>query len=64
MVITSLRIAQQTVLAVEARAFSIGRQRTILRILIFQRGDQVALLVLALVTTTAIWLRVAGLGSL
>lgn len=62
--ITSLRIAQQTVLAVEARAFSIGRQRTMLRTLVFYRGDHVALLALALATTTAVALRAAGLGSL
>jgi energy-coupling factor transport system permease protein len=64
LVITSIRIAQQLSLAVEARAFSINRQRTYLRVLRFGRMDRVVLGGIALLMVTSIVLRVVGLGVL
>lgn len=64
LVITSIRIAQQLSLAVEARAFSIDRQRTYLRVLSFGRMDRVVLVGIALLMVAAIVLRVVGLGVL
>ncbi len=63
LVITSLRIAQQTILAVEARGFSIGRPRTTLKALTFP-PDIVSLVVVALAVTAAFVLRALGNGTL
>lgn len=64
LVITSLRIAQQTILAVEARGFSIGRPRTTLKALTFRPPDIVSLVVVALAVTAAFVLRALGNGTL
>jgi energy-coupling factor transport system permease protein len=62
LVITSLRIAQQTILAVEARAFSVGRTRTTLKVLVFRPGDVLAVGLLGAVLAAAIVLRLYGKG--
>jgi len=64
LVITSLRLAQQTILAVEARAFSVGRTRTTLRLLAYRPSDLIALTFLAAALTTAVALRIYGKGDL
>lgn len=64
LVITSIRVAQQLSLAVEARAFSINRQRTYLRVLTFGPMDFGILVGIALLMVAAIVLRVVGLGIL
>jgi energy-coupling factor transport system permease protein len=64
LVISTIRIAQQLGLAVEARAFSIDRQRTYLRALSFQPADIAVLIGIGLLGGVAMVLRVAGLGVL
>lgn len=64
LVITAIRIAQQLSLAVEARAFSIDRQRTYLRALAYRPLDVAILLGLGLLGVAAVLMRVAGLGVL
>jgi energy-coupling factor transport system permease protein len=64
LVITAIRIAQQLGLAVEARGFSIDRQRTYLRVLRFGPGDVVALLAILLLAAVAVGLRLKGYGTL
>jgi energy-coupling factor transport system permease protein len=62
LVITSIRIAQQLIFAVEAKAFSIDRPRTFFRQLRLQREDRIALAVIAIVCVVALGVRAAGLG--
>ncbi len=62
LMITSIRIAQQLIFAVEAKAFSIDRPRTYYRQLRLDRDDRVALMVIALVVIAAIAVRAAGYG--
>ena len=64
LMITSIRIAQQLVLAVEAKAFSIDRPRTFYRELRFDMLDYVALAVIGLVCAAAAMVRVLGHGVL
>jgi len=64
LMITSIRIAQQLVLAVEAKAFSIDRPRTSYRELRFATSDYVALAVIGLVSGVAITVRLSGHGAL
>jgi len=64
LMITSIRIAQQLVLAVEAKAFSIDRPRTFYRELRFATPDYVALAVIGLVCAVATIVRVLGYGAL
>lgn len=64
LMITSIRIAQQLVLAVEAKAFSIDRPRTFYRELRFDTLDYVALAVIGLVCAAAAMVRVLGHGVL
>lgn len=64
LVITAIRIAQQLSLAVEARAFSISRQRTYLRVLTFGRIDMGVLIGIAVLMMAAVVMRVLGLGVL
>ncbi|GAA0712618.1 energy-coupling factor transporter transmembrane protein EcfT [Dactylosporangium roseum] len=64
LVITSLRIAQQTILAVEARAFSIGRPRTTFKSLTFRPVDTFAVVFLVAVVVAAAALRLQGRGVL
>lgn len=64
LVITAIRIAQQLSLAVEARAFSISRQRTYLRVLTFGRMDVGVLIGIAVLMVAALVMRVLGLGVL
>lgn len=64
LMITSIRIAQQLVLAVEAKAFSIDRPRTFYRDLHFETPDYVALAVIGLACAVAMTVRVLGYGVL
>lgn len=64
LIITSLRLAQQTVLALEARGFSVDRTRTTLRSLSFVRTDWCAIGAIVVATVVAIALRVQGFGTL
>jgi energy-coupling factor transport system permease protein len=64
LVISAIRIAQQLSLAVEARAFSIQRQRTYLRVLTFQRMDIAVLTGIAVVLMAAVAVRALGYGVL
>lgn len=64
LMITSIRIAQQLVLAVEAKAFSIDRPRTFYRELRFATPDYIALGMVALVCVVATIVRVTGHGAL
>lgn len=64
LIITSLRLAQQAVLAVEARGFSIERDRTFIRQLDMHRRDAIALSVIGALTLTLIVLRILGYGVL
>lgn len=64
LMITSIRIAQQLVFAVEAKAFSIDRKRTFYKHLVYDRADWVALFVIASIVAVAIVIRVMGYGSL
>jgi energy-coupling factor transport system permease protein len=64
LVISAIRIAQQLSLAVEARAFSISRQRTYLRVLAFGRMDFAVLAGIAALMVAALALRIIGLGIL
>lgn len=64
LIITSIRLAQQAVLAVEARGFSIDRDRTFFRQLAMQRRDAIALSVLAALTLAMVFLRLQGHGAL
>lgn len=63
LMITALRLAQQTVLAVEARGFSIGRTRSSYRQLAFERADFIALGIIGACFTAAVVLRLQGLGN-
>lgn len=62
LMVTSIRIAQQLVFAVEAKAFSIDRPRTYYRQLRLAKRDWVALAVIAVSCATAIGVRAAGFG--
>lgn len=62
LMITSIRIAQQLVFAVEAKAFSIDRPRTYFRQLRLTRMDRIALAIIAGVCLAAVAIRVAGYG--
>lgn len=64
LMITSIRLAQQMVLAVEAKAFSISTKRTFLRHLQFRRADVVALSLVALVAVVGLTVRFQGYGLL
>lgn len=64
LVITALRLAQQTILAVEARGFSINRPRTTYREFALASSDRVAMAVLAGGLAVAVALRIQGLGTL
>jgi energy-coupling factor transport system permease protein len=64
LVITSIRIAQQAVLAVEARAFSIDRKRTFVRQLTMARRDAFALVVVGVLVAALVALRIQGYGLL
>lgn len=64
LMITSIRIAQQLVFAVEAKAFSIDRKRTFYKHLVYDRADWLALFVIASIVAVAIVIRVMGYGSL
>jgi energy-coupling factor transport system permease protein len=64
LMITSIRIAQQLVLAVEAKAFSIDRPRTFYRELRFRRLDYAALALIVVVCLVAAMVRVLGHGVL
>lgn len=64
LMITSIRMAQQLVLAVEAKAFSIDRKRTFYRQLIFKRADWVAMFVIAASVAVALTVRLMGYGTL
>ncbi len=64
LMITSIRIAQQLVLAVEAKAFSIDRPRTFYRELRFRPLDYAALSLIVVVCLVAAMVRVLGHGVL
>jgi energy-coupling factor transport system permease protein len=64
LMITSIRIAQQLVLAVEAKAFSIDRKRTFYKHLVYGPADWIALFVIASVVSVAIVVRLMGYGTL
>jgi len=64
LMITSIRIAQQLVLAVEAKAFSIDRKRTFYKHLVYGPADWMALVVIAAVVSVAIVVRLMGSGTL
>lgn len=64
LMITSIRIAQQLVLAVEAKAFSIDRPRTFYRQLRFRTSDYFGLAVVGLVCAVAITVRLLGFGAI
>jgi len=64
LVVTSIRLAQQAVLAVEARAFSIDRKRTFVRQLTMARRDALALAVVGLLGAVLVALRIQGHGLL
>lgn len=64
LMITSIRIAQQLVLAVEAKAFSIDRPRTFYRELRYQAADYAALIAIAIVCVVAVVVRVLGYGAI
>jgi energy-coupling factor transport system permease protein len=64
LMITSIRIAQQLVLAVEAKAFSIDRPRTFYRELRWQVADYAALAAIAVVCVVAIAVRMLGYGAI
>lgn len=62
LMITSIRIAQQLIFAVEAKAFSIDRPRTFFRQLRLTGEDRVALVIIAGACLAAVAIRVAGYG--
>jgi len=62
LMITSIRLAQQLIFAVEARAFSIDRPRTFYRQLKLDDRDRVALAVIGIACIVAIGIRAAGYG--
>lgn len=64
LVITSIRLAQQAVLAVEARGFSIPRKRTFIRELTMTRADALALTLVGAPAAVLVVLRVQGYGML
>jgi energy-coupling factor transport system permease protein len=64
LMITSIRIAQQLVLAVEAKAFSIDRKRTFYKHLVYARADWIALFVIGSVVSVATVVRLMGFGAL
>lgn len=64
LMITSIRIAQQLVLAVEAKAFSIDRERTFYKLLVYDRADWIALFVIGSVLAVATGIRLLGYGAL
>lgn len=64
LMVTSIRIAQQLVLAVEAKAFSIDRKRTFYRHLQYDTEDWIGLFIIAAVGGAAIAVRVLGYGTL
>lgn len=62
LMITSIRIAQQLIFAVEAKAFSIDRPRTYYRQLRLKRDDRIALAFISAACLVAIAVRAAGFG--
>ena len=64
LVITALRLAQQTILAVEARGFSIPRTRSTYREFTLAAADKMAIAIVMVGLATAMWLRIRGFGTL
>lgn len=64
LMITSIRIAQQLVLALEARAFSIDRKRSFYKHLKYEHRDWIALLIIAFMVSVGLAVRLMGYGTL
>lgn len=64
LMVTSIRIAQQLVLAVEAKAFSIDRKRTFYKHLEFATMDWIALFLIGSAVSVALAVRLLGYGAL
>lgn len=64
LMVTSIRIAQQLVLAVEAKAFSIDRKRTFYKNLEYATMDWIALFLLGSAVSVALAVRLLGYGTL
>lgn len=64
LMVTSIRIAQQLVLAVEAKAFSIDRKRTFYKHLEYTTIDWIALFLIGSAVGAALAVRLLGYGTL